>query len=125
MGKCNLKTGKCEECKEGSGCVPSGSCEATCGVPPHPKNDKYRCDWAHATPQCMADEDAVQNKTECEQKCQAPSFAKCNFQNNTCEKCDHTKDKDCIQTMDFCKIAQKEGKCKQDKLNGLFRMIEV
>jgi len=24
-------------------------------------------------------------------------------QKNTCEKCDHTKDKDCIQTMQFCK----------------------
>jgi hypothetical protein len=27
--------------------------------------------------------------------------------------------------MDFCKIAQKRGECKKDKLDGLFRMIEV
>jgi len=27
--------------------------------------------------------------------------------------------------MDYCKIAQKEGKCKRDELKGLFRMIEA
>lgn len=27
--------------------------------------------------------------------------------------------------MDFCKIAQKEGRCKAEKLEGLYRMIEV
>jgi hypothetical protein len=65
------------------------------------------------------------NKTECAQKCEEPSFGKCNYANNTCEKCDHTKDKDCIYTMDYCKVEQKTGKCKQVQLKGLYRMIEV
>jgi hypothetical protein len=65
------------------------------------------------------------NKTECAQTCEEPDFGKCNFKNNTCDKCDHTKDKDCIQLMSFCKVAQQKGECKAETLNGLFRMIEV
>lgn len=65
------------------------------------------------------------NKTECAQTCEQPAFAKCNYANNTCEKCDHTKDKDCVYTMDYCKIEQQTGKCKQVQLKGLYRMLEV
>jgi len=65
------------------------------------------------------------NKTECAQTCQQVPFGKCNFKNNTCEKCDNTKDKDCTQIMSFCKVEQQEGRCKEQKLNGLYRMIQV
>lgn len=65
------------------------------------------------------------NKTQCTQTCEEPAFGKCEFSNNTCVKCNHTGDSQCIQTMDYCKIAQKEGRCKSQDLTGLFRMIEA
>lgn len=53
-------------------------------------------------------------------------MGKCNFTNNTCVKCTpNSGDPDCLYTMDYCKTAQKEGKCKKEKLDGLYRMIEV
>jgi len=109
LSKCNHDTGKCEHCADNStapGCVLTGACEATCGHVPPPPVSTYKCDWEHAEPQCVADKDATMNKTECAQTCEEPSFAKCNYANNTCEKCDHTKDKDCIYTMDYCKVEQ-------------------
>jgi hypothetical protein len=66
------------------------------------------------------------NKTECAQKCETPAFGKCDFKNNTCVKCEQGKgDNDCLYTMDYCKVEQKEGRCKNQELKGLYRMIEV
>lgn len=65
------------------------------------------------------------NKTQCAQSCEVVPYGKCDFSNNTCVKCNNTADKDCIQTMDYCKAAQKQGRCKAQELSGLFRMIEV
>lgn len=124
LSKCNSDTGKCEKCEDGgTGCVPTAGCEETCSIKPH--ENPYKCNWQSGHPTCMQDPDGTMNKTECAQTCEEPSFGKCDFKNNTCVKCDHTKDKECIQTMDFCKIAQERGDCKAQKLNGLFRMIEV
>lgn len=65
------------------------------------------------------------NKTQCAQSCEEPQFGKCNFTQNTCDKCNHTSDPQCIQTMDYCKAAQREGRCKAQELKGLYRMIEA
>jgi hypothetical protein len=125
LSKCNTDTGKCEKCTEGTGCVPTAGCEATCKHIPHPDHDPYLCDWTQSPPKCKQDKTGSMNKTECAQKCEQPSFAKCNFQNNTCEKCEQGTDKDCLYTEDYCKVEQKEGRCKNQNLTGLFRMIEV
>lgn len=66
------------------------------------------------------------NKTQCAQDCEYVQYGKCNFTNNTCQNCTHgADDPKCLYTMDYCKAAQKEGRCKQQQLDGLFRMIEV
>jgi len=128
LSKCNPqgKCDKCEDDKPTAGCVNTAACEATC-KPHKPTDGKYECKWdgQGGKPQCVESKTSDKTKTECEQTCMNPSFAKCNFQNNTCEKCDHTKDKDCLQTMDYCKTEQKLGRCKAQKLNGLYRMIAV
>jgi len=125
VSKCNHDTGKCEKCSDGgTGCVPTKACEETCQV--GPTKSMYKCNWSAEHPTCIEDKMATMNKTECAQTCQEVSFGKCDFKNNTCVKCNHTAgDKDCLYTMDFCKIAQKEGKCQAQNLTGLFRMIEV
>jgi len=108
LSKCNPQ-GKCDKCDEGSsdpGCVPTGGCEATCKPHPPPGPHMYKCQWNSTEPKCVADEQGSMNKTQCAQTCQQPSFGKCNFGNNTCEKCVQFKDKDCLYTMDQCKVQQ-------------------
>lgn len=122
---CNPDTAKCEKCEDPTnpGCVPTAGCQETCSH--KPKEHKYKCSWESAKPTCVEDDKGTQSKTECAQQCQEVKFAKCDFKNNTCVDCDHDKDKDCLQTKDYCDVAQKEGKCKPETLSGLFRMIEV
>jgi len=52
-------------------------------------------------------------------------MGKCNFKENKCASCKLGDDKECMYTMDYCKIAQQEGRCKQEMLKGNFRLIEV
>jgi hypothetical protein len=79
------------------------------------------CSWNTTVPKCVQDEKGTLNKTQCAQTCEVVPFGKCDFTNNTCVKCNHTGDKDCLQTMDYCKAAQKEGRCKSQELSGLFK----
>lgn len=66
------------------------------------------------------------SKDQCTLSCADVQYGKCNFGNNTCEYCKHgPDDPKCIYTMDYCKAAQQEGRCKNQTLTGLFRMIEV
>jgi len=123
LGKCNRETGKCESCKDGAGCIPKASCDDQCKK--GPVENMYNCSWKSSKPQCLQDPKGTMNKTECAQKCEEPAFGKCDTKNNTCVKCNHTSDPSCLYTMDYCKTAQKEGRCKADELKGLFRMIEV
>jgi len=124
LSKCDKETGKCTSCPHGGdGCVPSAACDSTCSV--HPSENPYKCSWNSTVPKCVQDKEGTMNKTECAQKCEEPAFGKCDYKNNTCVKCKQGTDKDCMYLMDYCKTAQKEGRCKAQNLTGLFRMIEV
>merc|ERR1719473_436866 len=96
---CNTATGQCE------------SCDAACKHAP--SDEFYKCDWN--TYQCKAttatDPDKMP-KELCGMRCVKPTFAKCDYETNTCVECDPIKDKNCMQTMDYCKAAQAAGKCK-------------
>jgi len=125
LSKCDRTTGKCSPCdKSAPGCVPAAACDNTCTIGPAP-SELYKCSWNTTVPKCVQDKEGTLNKTQCAQSCEVVPFGKCDFGNNTCVKCNNTSDKDCIQTLDYCKSAQKQGRCKAQELSGLFRMIEV
>ena len=66
------------------------------------------------------------SKMQCTDQCRPAAYAKCNFANNTCEKCTPgDDDKDCIYLESYCKTAQEEGRCEQETLSGLWRAIEA
>merc|ERR1719335_344394 len=96
---CNPATGQCEAC--------DAACKHT------PADEFYKCDWN--TYQCKAttasDPDKMP-KELCGMQCKKPTMAKCDYETNTCVECDPIKDKNCMQTMDYCEAAQKAGKCK-------------
>lgn len=67
LSKCNPE-GKCDKCEgDGTGCVNTAACEATCQPHPPPHSDKYRCSWNGTHPTCVSDKQGEQSKTECEQ----------------------------------------------------------
>lgn len=45
-------------------------------------------------------------------RCAAPTFAKCDYEKNACVECDPQKDKDCMQSKEWCEAARAAGKCK-------------
>ena len=52
-------------------------------------------------------------------------YQKCDYKNNKCVDCQRGKDPACIQTADYCKVAQQRGLCKPQTIAGLYRMIMV
>jgi hypothetical protein len=113
---CNTATGKCETCDPSdkkAGCTPNNmtTCNAACSKPP--ADEFYKCNWG--TNQCEAttatDPDRM-SKELCGMRCQAPKFAKCDYEKNQCVECDPQKDSNCVQSMEWCKAAQQAGKCK-------------
>ena len=40
-------------------------------------------------------------------------------------ECDPNKDHGCMYDMNYCKAAQREGRCKEETLSGIWRGIET
>jgi hypothetical protein len=62
--------------------------------------------------QCKKSDAGTYSEKECNDACKAPDFAKCDFKNNKCVGCTVGKDKNCMYSLDYCKIMQERGKCK-------------
>jgi len=63
---------------------------------------------------------------ECDAECHNAKYGKCDYENNQCVKCTPgADDRDCVYLMSYCHAAQEEGRCKEEVLSGLYRMIEA
>jgi len=86
----------------------------------------YSCSWNATNPQCVEDPKGKMNHTACDVECHNAKYGKCDYVNNTCVSCKPgADDRDCIYLMSYCTEAQKEGRCKEEVLSGLYRMIEA
>lgn len=117
-------------CGTGADCVPVDECTKNCGgptpPPPTPGKGGWKCNWNATTPMCIEDKDAKMNKTECDAECHNAKYGKCDYLNDKCLPCTPgADDKECVYLMSYCKAAQSEGRCKEETLRGLFRMIET
>lgn len=121
---CDHYTWKCETCECGSGdtCVPADECTDKC----KPTGPKYKCDWTAKSPVCKQDDEGKMDKESCAEECHPAKYGKCDYKNDQCLPCTPgADDPECMYLMDYCNTAQKEGRCKEETLHGLFRMIEV
>jgi len=76
---CNMKSGKCDECKpssSGMGCVSTDKCNATCKKH-DPKDYFYECDWQNY--KCGQFENGTFSSQECKNRCTKAAFGKCDF----------------------------------------------
>lgn len=120
--KCNPDTNTCEDCECGGECKPREECEQSCT----PKGPKYSCSWNSTHPTCVQDDEGKLTKDECDGECKPAVYGKCDYENNSCKECTPgADDRDCIYLMSYCKTAQKEDRCEQETLSGLWRSIEA
>lgn len=121
--RCDIGEHKCMDCKCGSGadCVPKKDCMEKCQ-----HGGGYKCDWHGKEPVCVKDEHGHLNQTECTAECHDAAYGKCDYVQDECTACKPGQDdRDCVYLMSYCKVAQREGRCKEEVLNGLWRSIEA
>jgi len=115
---CNTTSGKCETCdpsSHGAGCTANNktTCDKACSQPQPPSDEFVKCNWnTHQCEKTTATDPDRMSKELCGMRCQAPKFAKCDYEKNTCVECDPQKDTNCMQSKEWCEAAQAAGKCK-------------
>lgn len=122
--KCDKSNDQCYECECNSGpdCVPKEDCAKNC-VPHGPR---YSCNWKTAVPQCVEDPKGRMDKTQCAEECHPAAYGKCDYKSDKCVSCKPgADDPACVYLMSYCQAAEKEGRCKEETLSGLFRMVET
>lgn len=66
------------------------------------------------------------SEKDCTRECHPAVYGKCDYDNDKCVGCTPgADDRDCVYLMSYCDAAQKEGRCHEEVLGGLWRMLET